>query len=131
MRTGRRVLRVHNGIHCSDGTRQVSLVIDRKARRASLEVRYERTRRELYAEEGRHGTCLVGVNNPEWIASARQRMSSRWYLCASAPLRSLLIQRLSTEINKSTKEETRVITPVIVLYGGFFPFIVSFREPLG
>lgn len=26
--------------------------------------------RELHAEEGRHGTCLAGVNNPEWIASA-------------------------------------------------------------
>lgn len=39
MRAGKRA---YNGIHCSDGTRQDSLVIDRKARRASLEVRYEK-----------------------------------------------------------------------------------------
>lgn len=94
-------------------------MIDRKARRI-IGGALRENGRELHAEE-KEGTEPV---SPVSIISnglpARRGMSPRWYLCTSAPLRSLLIRRLSMEINKNTKKKTCVITLVIVPCRFFF-----------
>lgn len=98
----------------SDGretTQEDSLVIDRKARHWECERMKEKSR--IRKKESKEPVSVSIIPNG---LLARQDVVEGEYFCTSVPLRSLLICRLSAEINKSLKKETRVITPVIVFY---------------
>lgn len=93
-KTDERNVRVHNGICCSNETRQDSLVIDRKARRVCARERmkgsYMRKREQAGAAEPVSAVSIIP--NGSRGASRRSRRGDIFVL--SALLRSLLIRRL-------------------------------------